>query len=35
MGAYIIKVERYKDGTNERHLPLRITHNGVTRVPII
>jgi len=29
MGAYIIKVERYKDGTNERHLPLRITHNGV------
>lgn len=22
MGAYIIKVERYKDGTNERHLPL-------------
>ena len=31
MGAYIIKVERYKDGTNERHLPLRITHNGVTQ----
>ena len=30
MGAYIVKVERYKDGTNERHLPLRITHNGVT-----
>jgi crotonobetainyl-CoA:carnitine CoA-transferase CaiB-like acyl-CoA transferase len=24
-------VERYKDGTNERHLPLRITHNGVTQ----
>ena len=22
MGASIIKVERYKDGTNERHLPL-------------
>lgn len=22
MGAYVIKVERYKDGTNERHLPL-------------
>jgi crotonobetainyl-CoA:carnitine CoA-transferase CaiB-like acyl-CoA transferase len=22
MGAYIIKVERYSDGTNERHLPL-------------
>jgi len=22
MGAYIIKVERYNDGTNERHLPL-------------
>jgi crotonobetainyl-CoA:carnitine CoA-transferase CaiB-like acyl-CoA transferase len=31
MGAYIVKVERYKDGTNERHLPLRITHNGVTQ----
>ena len=31
MGAFIIKVERYKDGTNERHLPLRITHNGVTQ----
>jgi len=31
MGAYIIKVERYKDGTNERHLPLIRTHNGVTQ----
>jgi len=29
MGAYVIKVERYKDGTNERHLPLIIEHNGV------
>lgn len=29
MGAYIIKVERYKDGTNERHLPLRMTNDGV------
>ena len=29
MGAYIIKVERYKDGTNERHLPLIREHNGV------
>ncbi len=29
MGAYIIKVERYKDGTNERHLPLIMEHNGV------
>jgi len=31
MGAHIIKVERYKDGTNERHLPLIQTHNGVTQ----
>jgi crotonobetainyl-CoA:carnitine CoA-transferase CaiB-like acyl-CoA transferase len=29
MGAYIIKVERYKDGTNERHLPLIVEHQGV------
>ncbi|MEI6127130.1 MAG: CoA transferase, partial [Pseudomonadota bacterium] len=30
MGAYIIKVERYKDGTNERHLPLIMeTKDGV------
>jgi len=29
MGAYVIKVERYKDGTNERHLPLIREHNGV------
>jgi len=32
MGAYIIKVERYKDGTNERHLPLIMeTKEGVTQ----
>ena len=31
MGAYIIKVERYKDGTNERHLPLIVEHDGVTQ----
>jgi len=31
MGAYVIKVERYKDGTNERHLPLIREHNGVTQ----
>ncbi len=31
MGAYIIKVEKYKEGTNERHLPLIQTHNGVTQ----
>lgn len=31
MGAYVLKVERYKDGTNERHLPLIQTHNGVTQ----
>ncbi len=30
MGAYVIKVERYKDGTNERHLPLIMeTHEAV------
>lgn len=29
MGAKIIKVERYKDGTNERHLPLIVEHEGV------
>ncbi len=29
MGAYVIKVERYKDGTNERHLPLRVENDGV------
>lgn len=29
MGAYVIKVERFKDGTNERHLPLIMEHNGV------
>ena len=30
MGAYIIKVERYNDGTNERHLPLIMeTNEGV------
>ncbi len=31
MGAYIIKVERYKDGTNERHLPLIMENDGVTQ----
>ena len=31
MGAYIIKVEKYKEGTNERHLPLILTHQGVTQ----
>ncbi len=29
MGAYVIKVERYKDGTNERYLPLIVEHDGV------
>ena len=29
MGATVIKVERYKDGTNERHLPLRVENDGV------
>ena len=29
MGATVIKVERYKDGTNERHLPLRMENDGV------
>jgi crotonobetainyl-CoA:carnitine CoA-transferase CaiB-like acyl-CoA transferase len=31
LGAKIIKVEHYKVGANERLLPLRITHNGVTQ----
>ena len=31
MGAYIIKVERYKDGTNERQLPLIMENEGVTQ----
>ncbi|MCX8044857.1 MAG: CoA transferase [Desulfobacterota bacterium] len=32
MGAYVIKVERYKDGTNERHLPLIMeTKEGVVQ----
>ena len=29
MGATVIKVERYKDGTSERTLPLIVEHNGV------
>ena len=29
MGAYVIKIERYKDGTNERHLPLIMENDGV------
>jgi len=29
MGAEIIKVERFKDGTNERHLPLIVENEGV------
>jgi len=31
MGATVIKVERYCDGANERWLPLRIEHDGVTQ----
>lgn len=31
MGARVIKVERYNDGSNERWLPYRVTHNGVTQ----
>jgi CoA:oxalate CoA-transferase len=31
MGANVIKVERYSDGSNERWLPYRVTHNGVTQ----
>jgi crotonobetainyl-CoA:carnitine CoA-transferase CaiB-like acyl-CoA transferase len=31
MGAKVIKVERYSDGSNERWLPYRTTHNGVTQ----
>jgi len=32
MGAFVIKVERYKDGTNERHLPLIMeTKEGVVQ----
>jgi len=29
MGANVIKVERYNDGTNERHLPLIVENEGV------
>ncbi len=31
LGANVIKVEQYKKGANERWLPLRVTHNGVTQ----
>ena len=31
MGANVIKVEQYKDGANERWLPLRVTKNDVTQ----
>ncbi|WP_028325256.1 CaiB/BaiF CoA transferase family protein [Desulfatirhabdium butyrativorans] len=31
MGAQVIKVERYSDGANERWLPHRATHDGVTQ----
>ena len=31
MGAKVIRVERYSDGSNERWLPYRTTHNGVTQ----
>jgi len=31
LGANVIKVEQYKAGANERWLPLRITHDGVTQ----
>lgn len=31
MGAYVIKIEQYKTGANERWLPLRVTHNGITQ----
>lgn len=31
MGAKVIKIEQFKTGANERWLPLRVTHNGVTQ----
>ena len=31
MGANVIKIEQYKAGANERWLPLRVTHDGVTQ----
>lgn len=31
LGANILKVEQYNIGANERWLPLRVTHNGVTQ----
>ena len=31
LGANVIKVEQYKAGSNERWLPLRVTHDGVTQ----
>lgn len=31
MGANVLKVERYKDGTNERHQALQVEKNGVTQ----
>ncbi len=31
MGADVIKVERYKDGANERHQPYFVTKNGVSQ----
>ena len=31
MGANVIKVERYNDGSNERWLPIRMDHDGVTQ----
>jgi crotonobetainyl-CoA:carnitine CoA-transferase CaiB-like acyl-CoA transferase len=31
LGANVIKVEQYKAGANERSLPLRVTHDGVTQ----
>ena len=31
LGANVIKVEQYKAGANERWLPLRVTHDGVTQ----
>ncbi len=31
LGANVIKVEQYKAGANERHLPMRVTNDGVTQ----
>jgi CoA:oxalate CoA-transferase len=31
LGANVIKIEQYKAGANERYLPMRVTHDGVTQ----